>query len=494
MSLPLGSPLRSAGSGSLKHSRSYLDVQDIDAGLPVVQPPSKRHKVVDVCNLLENSRKAQQEHEDEMAEVILVCEPDTSSLIMGGLHPRGSLYERPVNIESARAQHAEFRRVLREEGVKVLTVRDILAYNIQENMSARVDLEELAADAMTYAMAAGHKLEELEERDRYYLSDDYKRTVIEAMSTTQLIDTIMINPTVHITPSYRDTGMMATYAFEPLSNLVYTRDQQVTTCRGIVMGRLRSMQRAQEVKVMRFCFTKLGLPVVGDIKDPGYLEGGDFFAAGTDLALLGIGLRSNMAAAQQLMDGDLLGTRRFGVVRDDFDQNQDRMHLDCVFSILSHACCIMLEDIMGEGSKIRRLVDEYVRDPATGKYALARKGVEFSAFMKGEGYHIIPISCQHQLEYACNVLNLGDSRIISVHPPSARQIVRDPDFTGDVRTIDFSSITSMYGSVHCATQVLKRIPARLIKSVESNGAAAAAMPPPAAAAPVANGTGAAKAK
>lgn len=33
-----------------------------------------------------------------------------------------------------------------------------------------------------------------------------------------------------------------------------------------------------------------------------------------------------------------------------------------------------------------------------------------------------------QLAYACNVLNLGNSRIISVHTPSARQIVKSPHF------------------------------------------------------------------
>jgi hypothetical protein len=37
---------------------------------------------------------------------------------------------------------------------------------------------------------------------------------------------------------------------------------------------------------------------------------------------LGIGLRSNAAACAQLMEQDLLGTRRFAVVRDDFDQAQ----------------------------------------------------------------------------------------------------------------------------------------------------------------------------
>jgi hypothetical protein len=41
-------------------------------------------------------------------------------------------------------------------------------------------------------------------------------------------------------------------------------------------------------------------------------------------AQLGVGLRSNVAAARQLMDQDLLGTSRFAVVRDDFDRNQVR--------------------------------------------------------------------------------------------------------------------------------------------------------------------------
>jgi hypothetical protein len=52
------------------------------------------------------------------------------------------------------------------------------------------------------------------------------KEVLEHMSIAQLIDTILINPTVHLAPSYRDTGLSATYTFKPLSNLVYTRDQQ----------------------------------------------------------------------------------------------------------------------------------------------------------------------------------------------------------------------------------------------------------------------------
>jgi hypothetical protein len=56
--------------------------------------------------------------------------------------------------------------------------------------------------------------------------------VVEHMSIAQLIDIILINPTVALTPSGRDTGFMASYTFAPLSNLVYTRDQQVSLRRG----------------------------------------------------------------------------------------------------------------------------------------------------------------------------------------------------------------------------------------------------------------------
>eukprot|EP00195_Chlamydomonas_chlamydogama_P009440 CAMPEP_0202891208 /NCGR_PEP_ID=MMETSP1392-20130828/1328_1 /ASSEMBLY_ACC=CAM_ASM_000868 /TAXON_ID=225041 /ORGANISM="Chlamydomonas chlamydogama, Strain SAG 11-48b" /LENGTH=467 /DNA_ID=CAMNT_0049574893 /DNA_START=174 /DNA_END=1577 /DNA_ORIENTATION=+ len=448
-----------------KQNLSFLDVKAVDAAVSRVAGGQgvKKSKLSTVCNLLEGL-KAVQEHENEIAEVVVVCEPEQASLMMGGLHPRASLYERPVNIDTAKQQHSEFRAQLRSHGVRVLTVREILAYNVDENVSARVDLEDLAFSALDYEMEVGHNTEELAEEDRYYLSDDYKREVIENMSVSQLVDTVMINPTVRLSPSYRDTGFTATYTFEPLSNLVYTRDQQITVCKGIIMGRLRSLQRQREVQVMKFCFTKLGLPVVGEIREPGFLEGGDFFPCGQDLCMLGIGLRSNMEAAQQLMDEDLTGTRRIAVVRDDFDQHQDRMHLDCVFSIISNNCCIMLEDIMGDDSPTRRLVDEYTKDPATGRYKLTKSAIEFSDFIRDEGYHIIPIKNEHQLKYACNVLNLGDSRIISVHAASAREIAKSPHFNGDVCVIDFSSITSMYGSVHCASQVVRRVPRRYMKA------------------------------
>lgn len=65
---------------------------------------------------------------------------------------------------------------------------------------------------------------------------------------------------------------------------------------------------------------------------------------------------------------------------------------------------MLAEDVIGPHAKHRRMVDEYVRSDLTGQtdaveedgapsslpYALARRGVEFGEFIRGEGYNIAP--------------------------------------------------------------------------------------------------------
>ena len=94
----------------LKKTLSFIDVQAVDS-LTRPNLAGKKSKLSSVCNMLsvEDGKKAVQEHENELAELVVVCEPEQASLMMGGLHPRGSLYERPINIDTAKAQHAEFR-------------------------------------------------------------------------------------------------------------------------------------------------------------------------------------------------------------------------------------------------------------------------------------------------------------------------------------------------------------------------------------------------
>eukprot|EP01010_Urceolus_cornutus_P003861 NODE_570_length_1527_cov_155.816644_g431_i0.p2 GENE.NODE_570_length_1527_cov_155.816644_g431_i0~~NODE_570_length_1527_cov_155.816644_g431_i0.p2 ORF type:complete len:229 (-),score=52.19 NODE_570_length_1527_cov_155.816644_g431_i0:30-716(-) len=221
------------------------------------------------------------------------------------------------------------------------------------------------------------------------------------------------------------------------------------------MARLASRQRQKEVRVMNFCWKKMGFQVIGRIPEPGRLEGGDFIPAGKDLCFIGIGMRSNIDAVKYMLQHDLFGTTRVAVVRDELERSQNRMHLDTVFNIVSHNCVLMLDEIMGDESKTRRVVDEYIRDSHYEPYVKVRSDIEFSKFVADEGFHIITVTGDEQLAYGCNALNMGGDRVIAVNASVARKMARDPVFDGTVEFLDFSGVTAMFGAAHCCTQVLR---------------------------------------
>lgn len=55
---------------------------------------------------------------------------------------------------------------MRAAGLRVLTVRDILSFGVEDHMGARVELEELGLRSLQYGMAEGSSIGELTERVR----------------------------------------------------------------------------------------------------------------------------------------------------------------------------------------------------------------------------------------------------------------------------------------------------------------------------------------
>ena len=162
---------------------------------------------------LDDLEGSAQIHEDDAARVVVVCDPGLPKS-MGALHPAAALYEKPVNMDKAVQEHAHFREVLRAKGLKVLTVKEILNHGAEE-LRCRSDLEDLAMKSLRYRTDKEYPLEGDHEK---YISDEYKRHVLEAMSVDQLIDVVLTCPTVFVRPSFRDTGLTAAYEFEPLTN------------------------------------------------------------------------------------------------------------------------------------------------------------------------------------------------------------------------------------------------------------------------------------
>ena len=168
---------------------------------------------------------------------------------------------------------------------------------------------------------------------RYEPADDaYERQTLLQMSTEDLIRTILLRPTVSLSPTDKNTGVEATYSQTPLSNLYFMRGQAIVTPAGIVMGRMNSQQRADEVELVRYCLSHLGIhPIYCVTGEDAYMEGDDYLAFGT-VSVIGDGLRTNMAAIQQLMAANGLGHDTVVVVHDKM-RIQKQMALDTYFNI-----------------------------------------------------------------------------------------------------------------------------------------------------------------
>lgn len=90
---------------AFNRSQTFIDVSEV-----CVPPDDPRSSAAlrrtPTGSMLEEAVVARQAHEDQPAEVVIVCEPEGTSLMMGGLHPRASLYEKPVNLDAAKQVHS----------------------------------------------------------------------------------------------------------------------------------------------------------------------------------------------------------------------------------------------------------------------------------------------------------------------------------------------------------------------------------------------------
>jgi N-dimethylarginine dimethylaminohydrolase len=80
---------------------------------------------------------------------------------------------------------------------------------------------------------------------------------------------------------------------------IYVRDASVVTNRGVILCEMGKAQRAGEPAAQEAFFGKAGLPVLGSIRPPGRLEGGDVAWLDEHTVAVGRGYRTNAAGIAQ---------------------------------------------------------------------------------------------------------------------------------------------------------------------------------------------------
>ena len=290
----------------------------------------------------------------------------------------------------------------------------------------------------------------------------YKNNTIGSLSPTELVRIIMLRPTVQLEQTANNTGFKATYQVAPLMNLYFCRDQMITTAKGVVLSRMNSPQREAETKVMRFVLKKMGIRPIYKVTGEGRLEGGDYFSAG-NLAFIGQGLRTNAEGIRQILEHKVFGVPRVAVVKDAWN-NQEEMHLDTYFNIISPKLAVLVDlrmDLPGKPAQrgMKSKVDVYELDG--GRYKKKISDRDFQQYLEKDlGYKVIPVTRKDQKLYGINFLTVNSNRIMAIEGSSEAYKQTLKANRVNATWMDFSALTSGYGAAHCTTQVLRREVAR----------------------------------
>ena len=112
-------------------------------------------------------------------------------------------------------------------------------------------------------------------------------------------------------------------------NMPYTRDSSMVTDAGAVVFNAGLPTRAAESEALRMAYEKLGVPILGQIKDPGTVEGGGVSFLDPKTLLVAQCSRTNGRGIQQLRE--LLFKNNIVDTVVQLDMGRDQVHIDGAF-------------------------------------------------------------------------------------------------------------------------------------------------------------------
>ncbi len=246
----------------------------------------------------------------------------------------------------AREEHDVFVDTLRESGVEVELLGDLLAETLDDPRARAHVLDEVVTPALLGAPLAQFLRARFEDHDAATLS----RELIGGVTRADLDDDV--------------PGLLAAVAaphdllFAPLPNHLFTRDAAAWIGPGVSLGPMAAPARARETvhfrAVFRFhpAFADAGIPVwygaePGD-GAPATIEGGDVLVIGPSTVLIGMGQRTTPQAVETLARRLFAAGTVEHVITVALPKRRASMHLDTMLTMVDRDCFVV-EPAVGDG-------------------------------------------------------------------------------------------------------------------------------------------------
>jgi arginine deiminase len=389
------------------------------------------------------------------------------------LAPKPFLFERPFNYSIAEKEHIALEDTLRQNGVRVDLLENLIVNEAEKKSTFRKKLEEKVISLVNFYGT----------RDSSEAAKNDMVSNLKYVDSLSLFQALIMEPSIDLKEYVPGIQYPRVYSNLPLANLYFMRDQQAVSS-GVLIGNMKMQQRRKETDITSFVFQEvLGIKTAKINK--GFFEGGDFMPAG-DFCLIGTGNRTNEEGALEAMNSGIFDYSRIVLISNpvyDFMDGHDimvNMHLDTYFNIPAEGMAITsLTLAKSAQAKV------YARD-SDKNYSPVEVTTLYD-FLKSEGYQFIDLGISEQLSYSSNFLTLSDRKIVAIDSSRVmRKLIAENVFDSitkdkilldmekrngktfpeskamvesgiDTIKIDLSEITGGYGGAHCMTSAIERI-------------------------------------
>ena len=259
-------------------------------------------------------------------------------------------------LKIAQEEHDAFAHVLRQQGIKVLYLEDLLAESLTDEKVRRAFLDQLLDESSIKKQDPLHQL---------------LLNYLQELPTKEMVKTVIAGirkSAIHnSTPSLADLAEDPDYPFylDPMPNVYFTRDQQAAIGSGMTINRMTFRARRRESLFMETIlknhpdFKNATIPVWRDRYHHGRLEGGDELVLNNHVLPVGISQRTSATAITDLAH-NLFGHSSYDtILAIKIPHNHAMMHLDTVFTMINYDQFTVHPFILDKAGKI----DIYVLQP-----------------------------------------------------------------------------------------------------------------------------------
>ena len=259
-------------------------------------------------------------------------------------------------LKIAQEEHDAFAHVLRQQGIKVLYLEDLLAESLTDEKVRRAFLDQLLDESSIKKQDPLHQL---------------LLNYLQELPTKEMVKTVIAGirkSAIHnSTPSLADLAEDPDYPFylDPMPNVYFTRDQQAAIGSGMTINRMTFRARRRESLFMETIlknhpdFKNATIPVWRDRYHHGRLEGGDELVLNNHVLAVGISQRTSATAITDFAH-NLFGHSSYDtILAIKIPHNHAMMHLDTVFTMINYDQFTVHPFILDKAGKI----DIYVLQP-----------------------------------------------------------------------------------------------------------------------------------